>query len=262
MATFTLPYELRSLAWHNQKVVYRLLFQCAVETLKDFARNSPKLGHDIGMTAVLHTHSRQLEYHPHVHIVIPGGCLDRKKRIWRTLTGHYLFNAVNLAKVFRGRFIQALLDAGLKQPSNLPRKWITHCKSVGKGLPALTYLARYLYRGVISEKNIVHDDGQFVTFKYKNSTTWKMTLRKVKGVDFLWLILQHVLPKGFRRARDFGFLHGNAKRMLKIVQWALRAALTKRLIPAVRNKKPARKCPHCQKNMIVTGFIPPRWKSG
>jgi hypothetical protein len=80
MATFTLPCELRYLAWDHQKIVYNLLFACASSTLKDFGVNPKHLGADIGMTAVVHTHNRRLEYHPHVHVVVPGGGVDKAKK--------------------------------------------------------------------------------------------------------------------------------------------------------------------------------------
>jgi len=83
-----------------------------------------------------------------------------------------------------------------------------------QGENALQYLSRYLYRGVISNKNILRDDGETVTFQYRDSKTRKMKTRSLRGEDFMALVLQHTLPKGFRRARDYGFLHGNAKRLL------------------------------------------------
>jgi hypothetical protein len=76
MVTFTLPYELRALAWQHQRLIYGSLFHCAVSTLKDFGINDQKPGAAMGMTGVLHTHSRRLDYHPHVHLVVPGGCLN------------------------------------------------------------------------------------------------------------------------------------------------------------------------------------------
>ena len=98
MVTFTLPYELRSLAWHNQTAVYNILFACAASTLKDFGLNPANLGADIGMTAVLHTHSRRLDYHPHCHVVVPGGGIDKLRRQWKKVKGKYLFNEFALAK--------------------------------------------------------------------------------------------------------------------------------------------------------------------
>lgn len=79
MVTFTLPYELRALTWHHQKSLYGCLFTCAISTLKDFGINDEKLGAELAMTAVLHTHSRRLDFHPHLHSVVPGGCLNKKR---------------------------------------------------------------------------------------------------------------------------------------------------------------------------------------
>jgi hypothetical protein len=83
MATFTLPYELRFLAWDHQSLVYNLLFACASSTLKDFGLNPKNLGAHIGMTAVLHTHNRRLDYHPHIHVVVPGGGVDKARKQWK-----------------------------------------------------------------------------------------------------------------------------------------------------------------------------------
>ena len=96
------------------------------------------------------------------------------------------------------------------------------CKSVGTGESALIYLGRYLYRGVIQEKDILAcKDGQ-VTFRYRNARTGTSERRSVPGAQFLWLVLQHVLPKGFRRARNFGFLHPNCKRLIALLQVLLK----------------------------------------
>ncbi len=116
MATFTLPYELRSLTWHHQKEVYSILFTCVSSTLKDFGLNPKNLGAEIGMTMVLHTHNRKLDFHPHIHVVAPGGGIDKHRRQWKKKKGKYLFNQDAMAKVFRARFLAALNEAGLSIP--------------------------------------------------------------------------------------------------------------------------------------------------
>lgn len=258
MATFTLPAELRPLARNFQKQVYAILFACAVSTLKDFGLNPKHLGADMGMTAVLHTQSRRLDYHPHLHVVVPGGGIDSGRRQWKKVKGRYLFNAFNLAKVFRARFLAALDSAGLNIPAGVPEEWVVDCAPVGKGLPALQYLSRYLYRGVIAENNILGcRDGQ-VTFRYVESESGKTCHRTLKGEDFLWLLLQHVLPRGFRRVRDYGFLHGNAKRRLALVQLILRVMLA----PQPRCQRPVFQCPCCKAAMVITTFRRPAWSSG
>ena len=93
MATFTLPAELRALAQRHPHELYAMLFSCSVSTLKDFGLNPKKLGAEIGMTAILHTHTRQLDFHPHVHIVVPGGGIDALRRQWKKAKGKYLFKA-------------------------------------------------------------------------------------------------------------------------------------------------------------------------
>jgi hypothetical protein len=155
MITFTLPRELRALAWRHQSRVYNLLFDTATRTLKDFGQNPRFLGADIAMTAVLHTHSRRLDFHPHLHVIVPGGGIQRKRRQWLKVKGKYLFNEQALSKVFRARFLAALYHAGLNIPTALPTNWVVDVQHVGRGEPALKYLSVYLYRGVISEKNIV-----------------------------------------------------------------------------------------------------------
>ncbi len=257
MVTFTLPYELRALAKAHPREIYALLFQCAVGTLKDFGHNDQGLAADLAMTAVLHTHTRRLDYHPHVHLIVPGGGVNTRRKEWRQLKGKYLFNGRALAAVFRGKLLRAIEQSGLRVPRT-PKKWVAQCQRVGHGLPALQYLSRYLYRGVISNANILSDDGTDVTFQYKDSKTGELATRCLPGEDFIALLLQHVLPKGFRRSRDYGFLHGNAKRLLATVQWVLRVVL-----PPLRSlQRPPFRCQQCQAPMVVVGFRGPHPRPG
>ncbi|MCC4118768.1 IS91 family transposase [Aromatoleum toluclasticum] len=228
LLTFTLPAELRPLAGAHPQVVYDLLLRCSWETVRTFSQNDKHLGGTPGAIAVLHTHSRRLDYHPHVHLVMPAATVDGEQRQWRTKRprkrgkGGYLFNHKALAKVFRAKLLAAIEEAGLQWPGRHPKDWVVDCKSVGSGAPALIYLGRYLYRGVIREDDIVAcADGQ-VTFRYRNAQTGKLERRTLPGAQFLWLVLQHVLPRGFRRARNFGFLHPNCKRLIALLQVLLR----------------------------------------
>ncbi len=232
MLTFTLPYELRYLTQQHQKTLYNALFTCASNTLNEFGINDKKLGASLGMTAVLHTHSRRLDYHPHVHVVVPGGCLDTLRRQWKKMKGKYLFNAFALAQVFRARLLHALTSAGLSLPTHLPNKW--------------------------NENNIIADDGKKMTFRYVDSQTKETRTRTMKAEDFLWLLLQHVLPKGFRRVRDYGFLHGNAKKMLSLVQRMFGLFIE----PLAKIYRPPFTCPTCKTAMRIIAFIRPAWRSG
>ena len=261
LLTFTLPAELRPLAWQHQRTLYDLMIRCSWETVKTFTQNDPQLQGNAGAISVLHTHSRRLDYHPHVHMVMPAGAIDPDKRLWRTKKGKdknksYLFNHKALAKVFRAKLLDALIQEGLELPARYPETWVVDVKSVGSGDKALVYLGRYLYKGVIQEKDIIACKDGLVTFRYQDSKTKKMQTRTLPGAQFLWLILQHVLPKGFRRTRNFGFLHANSKRLLALLQELLRFKPVKALIELA--KRPQIKCPCCGGAMrIVKTRIPP-----
>jgi len=222
LLTFTLPAQFRSLAWTHQRVMYQLMIRCCWETLKMFTKNDKALQGVPGLIAVLHTHARDLGYHPHVHIVMPAASIDKIERLWRTKKSKknkpFLFKHKALAKVFRAKLLDAIKKEGLALPKKYPEKWVVHCKSVGTGEKALTYLGRYLYRGVIQEKDIISCKNGKVTYRYQDSETKKMVYKTVTGEKFLWWVLQHILPKRFRRARNFGFLHPNSKRLIQVIQ--------------------------------------------
>lgn len=110
------------------------------------------------------------------------------------------------------------------------------------------YLGRYLYRGVIREQDIVACGNGTVTFRYRDAKTRKFERRTVSGADFLWLVLQHVLPKGFRHARAYGFLHPNRKQLIALLHVLLRRAAP---TPAPLRARPAMRCPCCQAPMRV-----------
>lgn len=221
MVTFTLPFEFRTVAYLNQKAVYSILFVCVSSTLKDFGLNPKNLGAEIGMTMVLHTHSRRLDFHPHIHVIVPGGGINRRRRQWIKKKREFLFDHRSLANVFRARFLDSLNRKGLTIPRGVRPEWVVDCAHVGKGITALKYLSRYLYRGVISEKNIVSNEKGQIKFRYIDSDTGETRYRKLSGEKFLRLILLHVLPQRFRRVRDYGFLHGRAKKLLFLVQLIL-----------------------------------------
>lgn len=228
LLTFTIPAELRALAFTHQRVVFELLMRCAWETVYTFSQNDKQLQGTPGAIAVLHTNTRRLDFHPHVHLVMPAAAIAvgsgkqwRTKRRGKGKKG-YLFNHEALAKVFRAKLLAGIVAAGLTLPGRYPKAWVVDCKSVGSGEPALIYLGRYLYRGVVREKDIVACNDGLVSFRYQNAKTGRTEQRTVTGADFLWLVLQHVLPKGFRRARNFGFLHPNCKRLIALLHVLLK----------------------------------------
>jgi len=247
LITFTLPAPLRPLVYDHQREAYDLLIHLAWRTLADFGLRDPALRGDLGATAVLHTHSRALDFHPHVHVVLPAGAIDGAAREWRTKAGKFLFPHKALAKVFRGKWFAAMQERGWTVKAQMPKQWVVDCKRVGNGDKALVYLGRYLYRGVLPEHNILRcADGQ-VTFTYTDNTKARRT-RTLAGADFLWLLLRHVLPKGFRRSRDYGFLHANRKQIIRLLHLVLR------FIPPQPPQRPPLCCRHCGGTVTVAIF--------
>jgi len=249
LITFTLPDQLRNLAWKNQKIAYSLMFDSVQDTLKTFTRNDKKLSGVAGFTATLHTHSRRIEYHPHIHVVMPGASINMLTGLWRKKAG-YLFNHKALAKVFRAKMMEALVDQGLKLPGDCPEKWVVDCKNVGNGDKAIIYLGRYLYRGVIQEKDILGCEGGTVTFRYLHAKSGKHRTRTVSGEKFLYLLMLHVLPKGFRRIRGYGFLHPCSKKLIKFLQVVLRVNPL-RMLAGRQKKRSVIACPVCGAEMKI-----------
>jgi len=250
LLTFTLPAEFRGLAQAHQVVVYDLLMTCAWQTVRTFSLNDRQLQGIPGAIAVLHTNTRRLEYHPHVHLVVPAAAINGKEKRWRKkrcANRRYLFSYKALRKVFRAKMLAGFAAADLRLPSRHPHEWVVDCKAVGNGDKALVYLGRYLYRGVIQEKDILaYENGQ-VRFRYRDAKTKRIEVRSVSGADFLWLVLQHVLPRGFRRARNFGFLHHNSQRLIALLQVLLR--FVPPVVPA--RERPSIRCPCCGAVMVI-----------
>lgn len=252
MVTFTLPAQLRRIMWWYQEFLYDVLFKAAADTLKTIAKNNHGL--KIGMTGVLHTHTRALDYHPHIHFIVPGGGIvtDKEGTRWQAMKGNYLVNEMALGTVFRGIFLRRLAESGVEIPPNLPKQWVANIKCVGRGEKALRYLSRYLYRGVISQSNIHAASNDQVRYQYQDSKTRKICYKTQDKTDFLWRLMQHVLPRGFRRVRDFGFLHPNAKRQLQQVQEILKAKTP--------TETPVKKPPLCAccKQVVKVIFVLPK----
>jgi hypothetical protein len=231
---FTLPHRLAPLVLQNKKVLYGLLFRTSAETLLEVARNPKRLGAEIGFFSVLHTWSQKLKIHPHVHCVVPAGGLSPDHTRWVRSPDNYFLPKEVLSKVFRGKFVDALKQAFrdgqlcfqgdlklLAQPKTFAtwlrplyrQDWVVYLKRPFGGPEyVLQYLGRYTHRVAISNHRLVSfADGQ-VTFRWRDSThNNEQKLLSLSLDEFLCRFLLHILPQGFVRIRNFGFL-ANRKR--------------------------------------------------
>ena len=171
LVTFTLPAELREVARAHQRVVYSALFRVSSEALRTLAADPEYLGTDrLGFFGVLHTWGRTLEYHPHVHYVVPGGGLNGDGDRWLASRADFLVPVKALSIVFRAKFRDLLGDEGLLasvDPATWDRDWVVHCQPAGDGRQSLRYLAPYVFRVAIGDHRIVSCDDGRVTFRYR-----------------------------------------------------------------------------------------------
>jgi hypothetical protein len=263
LVTFTVPAQLRPVIRSHQQDLYPLLLRQSADALRDVARDHKDLGAHIGLLAVLQTWTRDLRYHPHVHCVVPAGGLspDRLRWVSPKREGYFLPQSV-LALRFRTRLRQALRQQHPQLYRQIPRAawtldWVADVQPVGTGEPALKYLAAYVYRTAFSAERILADDGQTITFAYRDNQGRPRTVR-LSPERFLHRFLQHVLPRGLQRVRHFGFLSAAAtaqwQRVLALLDWKP----LPRILPPPR---PPPLCPTCKKPMALIGRLaraPPR----
>jgi len=230
MLTFTLPAELRELTRSNQKLVYALLFRASAEATQKLARDPRYVGGQIGLVGVLHTWTRNLLYHPHVHYLAPGGGLSADGQTWLPACNHFFLPVKALSKLFRAAFRRGLKKAGLFEqvPNQVWHKdWVVHCKPVGNGQAALKYLAPYIHRVAISNRRLIaiehHGSMETsqLTFQYRASDTGQLKLCTLSVESFLQRFLQHVLPHGFVKVRYYGFFGATQRSRLACLQQRL-----------------------------------------
>ena len=259
---FTLPSELRQVLRQHQKTLLAVLFRAAYESLSKLCRDPQFLGAEIGALAVLHTWTRTLHWHPHVHMLVPGGGLGPDGETWNPAPKRrspYLVPQAALAEIFRARFM-ALARKALPrgQVPSVPRKkrWVVFAKPVVQGADAvLEYFGRYVHKTAMGNRAVVAADEQSVTFRYTDSETHQRKRMTLKPQELLRRFLQHVPPKGFHRVRSFGLLSSAQRPVLRRLQILL--ADRSDAPPVTSDKEPCEpprlRCPQCGKRTLVLG---------
>lgn len=214
--TFTLPAELRPLARSHQRIVYDLLLREAAAALQYLADDSRWVGAKLGILAVLHTWSRDLAYHPHVHLLATAGGLTDQDEAWRKPAHRrFLVPGYALSTVFRAKVRDALDREKLLQhvdPAVFRKSWNVHLEHAGNGQHAAEYLSRYTHRVAITNDRIEAFDLRHVTFRYTCSRTHQARRLTLPVFAFIARFLQHVLPKGFQKIRGYGLFRPAASR--------------------------------------------------
>jgi Putative transposase/Transposase zinc-binding domain len=269
LVTFTLPEELRAFSRRRQLLFYNALFEQSAGTLKEIAANPRHLGGEAGFFGVLHTWTRQLGYHPHIHYVVAGGALRADKKKWRRCRhlkegSAFLLPVRVLSARFRTRckdhLAQKAPELFAQVPPEVWRKdWVVHSQAAGSGREVLSYLAAYIFRTAISNKRLLSDKDGRITFAYTESGSGKEKTLTLEAMTFLARLLQHVLPKGFHKVRYFGWMHPRAKKTLLIVQALLQAPLNLGEKASSQPPPPLHLlCPKCgQFTLVPIKYVPP-----
>jgi Putative transposase/Transposase zinc-binding domain len=288
---FTVPEEIAAIAYQNKEVVYGILFQATAETLKTIAADPKHLGAEIGFFAVLHSWGQNLQFHPHLHCVVPGGGLSPDGKRWISCRPNFFLHVHVLSRLFRRLFLKALqheFDSGKLQLFNAleslrerrtfvqlldrlkAREWVVYAKRPFAGpQQVLDYVGRYTHRVAISNHRLLDiEDGQ-VHFEWKDYRDGgRVKTMTLSADEFIRRFLLHVLPNGLQRIRYYGFL-GNRYRKEKLEQcrrllgMPTPVELTKSTEKDYRDRyeeltgNSLHQCPQCnQGRMLVIAILP------
>lgn len=222
LVTFTVPEELRDVIRANQRVGYAALFAASAAAMKKLCLDPRHVGGDLpGFFGVLHTWGRQLQYHPHIHYVVPGGAIATEDGTWQKSGDHFFLPVLPLSTIFRAkvrdRFQKAgLLDAVPAQVWSQP--WNVNSQAVGDSTASIKYLAPYVFRVAISDHRIVKVEQGTVFFRYRHAKSNRERTMALDALEFIRRFLQNVLPTGFMKVRYYGFLSPNSAVSLEEVR--------------------------------------------
>ncbi len=250
LITFTIPEQLRALFRSNQKKAYTALFAASSQTLKAFARDSKFIGGDLpGFFGVLHTWGRTMQYHPHIHYVVPGGAYSRTDGKWHPCRPAFFAPVKAMSKVFRAKLKTQLNTAGILQ-SIAPDVWSKpfHVNSQAVASHhSIKYLVPYVFKVAISDYRIIHYDQQKVIFHYKKPGSRRLRKMTLDTMEFMRRFLQHVLPTGFMKIRYYGFMGPESSIPLERIRSLIQSSLGFKEQRPIETPKSSPKpiCPEC-----------------
>lgn len=266
MLTFTVPAPLREFLRSHPRQGYAALFAASSGAIKTLAADDKHLGADTpGFFGVLHTWGRQLQYHPHIHYVVPGGGFDSHGR-WHAADRGFFLPVRALSPIFRAKFRDAMAEAGLFaqiDPAVWAVDWNVNCQPVGDAQASLKYLSRYVFKVGISEGRIVRADDAEVVFRYRKVGSSRQRTMALSPREFIRRFLQHVLPTGFMKVRYFGFLSPSFSMSIEEVKGRIElaqgfAARALQAAPEVSTPSSALCCAHCGGKLRWCSVLLPR----
>ena len=211
MITFTVPQQLRRFIRSNPKQGYSAMFTASSQTLKAVAATTRFVGGDLpGFFGVLHTWGRQLQYHPHIHYIVPGGAVSKSGGTWHPSQVSFFAPVRVMSTIFKAKLRDEFTRIGLLQDID-PHVWRenfnVNCQAVGNCHESLRYLAPYVFKVAISNSRIIKVEDGTVWFRYKKPHSNRWRTMALDTMEFMRRFLQHVLPTGFMKVRYYGFMN-------------------------------------------------------
>lgn len=251
MVTFTEPEQLRRFIRCNQRIAYAAMFKASSQTLKKLTPDEKYIGGDFpGFFGVLHTWGRKLQYHPHIHYIVPGGALSKDDGKWHSSRIDFYLPVRAMSKIFMEKFRDEMKKAGLFSsiPSEVWKlEWNINCQAIGSSEQCLKYLAPYVFKVAISDSRIVKVEDRKVFFRYKKNGSDRWSTMHLDAMEFLRRFLQHVLPTGFMKIRYYGFLHPSSSVPLEEIRKLIEISYGLLIVKLETLSKPVPPitCPYC-----------------
>jgi len=263
LLTFTVPESLRRFIRKNQRTAYSALFKASSEAIKKLVPDEKFIGADLpGFFGILHTWGRTLEFHPHIHYIVPGGALSSTDGRWHPSRIDFYLPVKALSKIFKAKFRDAMREAGLFD--QIPQEvwqtdWIVNSQAVGSSEASLKYLAPYVFKVAISNSRIIKVENNTVFFQYRKPHSQRPRTMALDSMEFIRRFLQHVLPTGFMKIRYYGFMNPNCsipfEKITTLIQMAYAFVLEIPDYPESSPKTPI--CPLCGGTLrYLVSFIP------
>ena len=213
LLTFTVPETLRPFIRSHQPIAYQALFKASATALKRLAPEKRFIGTNLpGFTGVLHTWGRQLQYHPHIHYIVPGGGLSKDRDEWLPSRANFFVPVKARSPIYRALFKEDMRHAGLLEqidPQVWAIPWNVHSQANPNGHTSFKYLTPYVFKVAMSNSRIVGLKDRTVTFTYRKPGSARLRTTNRDAIEFIRRFLQHVLPDGFMKVRHFGFMHAS-----------------------------------------------------
>ena len=214
MITFTVPEQIRFFIRSNQRVMYNALFKASSEAMKKLAPDKKYMGGNVpGFFGVLHTWGRQMQYHPHIHYLAPGGAFSTSDNEWHPSPENFYLPVYALSRIYRAKLRDLINAAGLADrisPEVWKLDWNVNIQSVGTAEQTIKYLAPYVFKVAISDHRIEKVEGRTVTIRYRKTGSSRNRHMNMDAMEFIRRFLQHVLPTGLMKVRYYGFMSPNA----------------------------------------------------